>query len=237
MAFARICSGCGAPVAAADAKFCVICGGPLPTDCPNCGAANPADSRYCRVCGTGLMAGISSPAPQPAAVSCPRCRASNDVNDLFCYACGLPLDEPDRRRAGQLVAGGVAAGFWIRLLAWFIDFIILTAAELILAALSPYDTGLWTWQDTILLLIALLIPPAYTTIGVSVFSTTVGKRVLGLYVRRSDGSRAGPLRALARYLAYIPSALLLGIGFLMIGFSGDKRGLHDHICDTVVIKR
>ena len=63
----------------------------------------------------------------------------------------------------------------------------------------------------------------------------MGKRLFRLYVVRTDGSRVGPGRALARHLASLLSMLILGIGFLMIAFRQDKRGLHDLICDTVVI--
>ena len=30
--------------------------------------------------------------------------------------------------------------------------------------------------------------------------------------------------------------LLFFFGFLMIGFSRDKRGLHDRLCDTTVVR-
>jgi len=42
-------------------------------------------------------------------------------------------------------------------------------------------------------------------------------------------------QAITRSLAYIPSLLLFGIGFLMIAFRKDKRGLHDLIAGTAVI--
>jgi uncharacterized RDD family membrane protein YckC len=32
------------------------------------------------------------------------------------------------------------------------------------------------------------------------------------------------------------SGLIFGIGYLMIAFSSEKRGLHDNIAGTVVIK-
>jgi uncharacterized RDD family membrane protein YckC len=44
-------------------------------------------------------------------------------------------------------------------------------------------------------------------------------------------------RALVRYLAYFLSVFTLGIGFIMVGLRQDKRGLHDLVCDTVVIQR
>ena len=136
---------------------------------------------------------------------------------------------------------GTPAGFWIRLLAWLIDSVLLGLLQLGLLALLPgtsieayyAEEASWTRYDTLIILVAA----AYYTFGVSAFSTTVGKRVLGLYVLQKDGSKPGPFRAFARYLSYIPSALIFGIGYLMIGFNSDKRGLHDHICGTIVVKK
>ena len=42
---------------------------------------------------------------------------------------------------------------------------------------------------------------------------------------------------LVRMGGYLISALILGIGFLMIAFSADKRGLHDRIAGTYVGRR
>ena len=41
--------------------------------------------------------------------------------------------------------------------------------------------------------------------------------------------------AITRSLGYIPSTLLLGIGFFMIAFRKDKRALHDLLAGTAVI--
>ncbi len=234
------CPNCGAS-GEAGANYCVRCGRRLPTVCPNCGAANLVDSRFCHSCGTGLGTGAPTAFPSPLAVSCPRCHADNEPGATFCYSCGLPLDEFGGSKERPTTAEGTPAGFWIRLLAWLIDSIVLLTVQMALLTILPgtsieayfLDESLWTWYDSFMALVGV----AYYTVGVSVFSTTVGKRVLGLYVMRSDGSKITPLRAFARYVAYIPSALFLGVGYLMIGFSSDKRGLHDHLCDTVVVKR
>ena len=234
------CPNCGAP-GEAGANYCVRCGSSLPTVCPNCGGANPPDSRFCRICGMGLISATPAAPPLPAAAPCPRCQASNTEDADFCYACGLPFDEPGRRPAAQEITGAVPSGFWIRLLAWLIDSIALLATELAIVAALPgisftrYWDGsefMWTFNE-----ISFFLAIAYYTLGVSLFSTTIGKRLLGLYVLRRDGSKISLPRAFCRYLAYIPSYLLLCIGFLMIGIRRDKRGLHDRICDTVVIKR
>ena len=171
------------------------------------------------------------------AIACPRCRTVNQVGSIFCFNCGLPLDEaPPARPAPRYT--GVPAGFWIRFAAAMIDAAILIAAQLTLVAVWPgvpeYIEGdsLFHWVDVLLLLLTAL----YYTIGVSVWSTTVGKLVFGLRVLRPDGGKAGPSRALARYFTNGVSFLILGIGYLMIAFRSDKRGLHDVICDTVVLR-
>ena len=220
--------------------FCLRCGCRFPTGCPSCGELNRSGSLYCRFCGWSLAQGVSA-APPLEDLTCPRCDAANERGAAFCYACGLPFDEPGERADAQAIAGAVPSGFWIRLLAWFIDSIALIATELAVVAalpglsLSRYWDGsefVWFYNE-----ISFFLGIAYYTLAVSLFSTTIGKRLLGLYVLRTDGSRISLPRAFCRYLAYIPSYLLLCIGFLMIGFSGDKRGLHDRICDTVVVKR
>jgi uncharacterized RDD family membrane protein YckC len=42
-------------------------------------------------------------------------------------------------------------------------------------------------------------------------------------------------RALGRYFAKIPSALILGIGFIMVAFTERKQGLHDMMAGTLVV--
>ena len=240
MAFGMNCPNCGL-AAGADASYCVSCGSRLSTVCPNCRAASPADSRFCSACGSPLAGGTQAAPPPVQDVTCPRCRAANGPGATFCYACGLPLDEPGMRPAAQSVAGGIPAGFWIRLLAWFIDSVVLFIVQMILIAVLPgisleeyfADDSFWTSYDSFLTLVGVI----YYTAGVSVWATTIGKRMLGLYVLRPDGSKLGPGRAFARYWAPLLSALILFIGFLMVAFREDKRALHDLICDTVVVKR
>ena len=134
---------------------------------------------------------------------------------------------------------GQPAGFWIRFGAWVIDAIIFVTVQMGMIAIWPgFDEyfsagGGLHWVD----LAAFILGVLYYTVGVAVWATTVGKRLLGLYVLRPDGGKAGFGRALARYFAGILSILLVGIGYLMIGFRSDKRGLHDLICDTVVVRK
>ena len=59
---------------------------------------------------------------------------------------------------------------------------------------------------------------------------------LGLKVIRSDGARITYGRAVGRFFAENLSGLILCIGYIMVAFDGEKRALHDHICDTRVVK-
>jgi uncharacterized RDD family membrane protein YckC len=65
---------------------------------------------------------------------------------------------------------------------------------------------------------------------------TVGKMALGIIVTDLDGRRIGFGRATGRYFAKILSALTLGIGFLMAGFTERKQALHDMVASCLVIR-
>lgn len=60
-------------------------------NCPNCGAAIPADSAFCSACGTKIEKPVQNvPGPQAGAV-CPNCGASVEAGAAFCTSCGTRL--------------------------------------------------------------------------------------------------------------------------------------------------
>jgi uncharacterized RDD family membrane protein YckC len=69
------------------------------------------------------------------------------------------------------------------------------------------------------------------------FAATPGKMACGLKVIMSDGSQVTYWRALGRHFAKVLSVLILYIGYIMVAFDEEKRGLHDRICDTRVIHK
>jgi uncharacterized RDD family membrane protein YckC len=77
----------------------------------------------------------------------------------------------------------------------------------------------------------------YETFFVARLGATPGKMALGLKVVRPDGGPVGLGRAFGRYFAKFLSMIILGIGYIMVGFDSEKRGLHDMICGTRVVKR
>lgn len=74
------CPQCGAKNAR-DRKFCGECGQKLMTGiaCPSCGQINPAGTKFCGECGARLSK------------KCPSCGCENDMLQKFCGECGTKL--------------------------------------------------------------------------------------------------------------------------------------------------
>lgn len=138
------------------------------------------------------------------------------------------------------------AGFWIRLGAYVIDAVLVQIGAYILGALVGLvmSQGILV-SDGELQLSAVQIAGGgigllwilayYIVFQASSWQATPGKRLLGLRIIRTDGQKIGPGLSLGRYLSYIVSGLILGIGFLMIGWAEQKKGLHDMMCGTRVV--
>jgi len=138
-------------------------------------------------------------------------------------------------------AGAVAyGGFWIRVLAYVIDGILLGIVGGVIGRLfgpldpePSFDDLFFSPQTGLSLIVGWLY---FALLESSERGATVGKMALGLRVVTSEGKRLSFLNATGRYFAKILSALILCIGFIMVAFTDRKRGLHDMIADTLVIK-
>jgi len=142
----------------------------------------------------------------------------------------------DTQSSGQVAYGG----FWLRVVAYIIDAILLNIAAFIIGLIAGQN--LFSARDAAHFNPGLNL--AFLAVGWLYFAlmessergATVGKMALGLRVVTDDGQRLSFARATGRYFAKIVSALILGIGFIMVAFTDRKRGLHDMIASTLVIK-
>lgn len=66
---------------------------------------------------------------------------------------------------------------------------------------------------------------------------TPGKMALSMEIVMADGRPLTTSAAVLRYIGYIVNVATLGIGYLMIAFTPQKRGLHDYIAGTVVVRK
>ncbi|MFY9676334.1 MAG: RDD family protein, partial [Terriglobales bacterium] len=70
----------------------------------------------------------------------------------------------------------------------------------------------------------------------SSYQATLGKMIFGMKVTDLYGNRISFARATGRHFAKIVSGLLLCIGFIMVGLTERKQGLHDMMAGTLVPK-
>ena len=130
-------------------------------------------------------------------------------------------------------------GFWVRVVAYIIDGILLTIVCGVVDRLLGINILATDWDhyDPLANVISLVIGWLYfALLESSERGATVGKMVMGLRVVTSDGQRLSFMNATGRYFAKILSAIILCIGFIMVAFTDKKRGLHDIIAGTLVIK-
>jgi uncharacterized RDD family membrane protein YckC len=112
------------------------------------------------------------------------------------------------------------AGFWERMAAAFLDFLLVGVvagftgrAPLGFLLILAYFVAMWVWKGT-----------------------TVGGVVLGLKVARIDGQPLTLTVALVRALAGAFSVMVFFLGILWIAWDRDKQGWHDRIAGTVVLR-
>ena len=139
-------------------------------------------------------------------------------------------------------------GFWRRVLAYIIDGIVLAVVLGMIDAVLGIGTTIgqlpgmsasysYTADDrgSSFLSVALWLV-YFAGMESSPMQATLGKKALGMVVTDLSGRRIGFLRGVGRYLAKFLSALILGIGFIMVAFTDRKRGLHDMLAGTLVWK-
>ena len=134
------------------------------------------------------------------------------------------------------------AGFWLRLVAAIIDGCILGVVTLpigflagIFGALSDSEA---IWINLGLRLVSLVAGFIYTALFFKYRGATPGKLLFGLRVVDSDtGLYIGWGKTLLReYIGKFVGTVLLFSGFIMVGVRKDKRGLHDLVANTRVIR-
>ena len=153
------------------------------------------------------------------------------------------------------------AGFWLRFVAYIIDYILIYAVQSFVAIpilgmigitfASNVDNmsamnegemvgmlaGMMAAAAATALLSTILIVLYFTLMESSKYQATVGKLALGLIVTDENGNKLDMVKALIRNLSKIISSMILLIGYIMVGFTEKKQGLHDIIAKTLVVRK
>ncbi len=255
------CPSCGLD-GGPDDKFCRRCGKDLPVRserqvvCGNCNASVQMPAEFCGSCGKPLLAqpGRHNVPTEPG----PWAPVGHEGKKTppSVPGPGVPSPpakdrpSPERPRGSRPFTGkGKPAGFWIRLAAYLVDSVILSLPMLIAVGImipltlqsaqagtepGPLVFLLPSLGGAVMFLLSILYPIFFWTRR----GATPGKMLFRLVVEMEDGKtplKIGP--AVIRLVGYFINSFTFGIGFLLIAFSEDKRGLHDRLADTRVVKR
>jgi uncharacterized RDD family membrane protein YckC len=131
------------------------------------------------------------------------------------------------------------AGFWIRVLAFLIDAIVI---GMIVSALTVGRAGVVTWDHWVELatwrnFVDTAASFVYFTVLWSAITggQTLGMRLLNLRVVDADGQPISYGTAVLRWIGMLISAAVILLGFIWVAFDARKQGWHDKIASTYVI--
>jgi uncharacterized RDD family membrane protein YckC len=222
--------------------------------CSKCGAQISEGASFCSNCGTPVP-NAGSASPQPPAVQPPsQPPAEFPQQPPSAYQAPAPAPGYPPPQAAASAVRVAYAGFWLRLIAYIIDSLILglvLGPLVVLPILGNtlrdiVNSGGNVWEiytqatPQFLALRLLLVMFGWVYFALmesSRWQATLGKKALGLYVTDMQGNRITFARASGRYFGKLISAFILLIGFLMAGFTEKKQALHDILASCLVLRK
>jgi uncharacterized RDD family membrane protein YckC len=198
--------------------------------CNKCGTLNTVGAQFCSHCG-------ASTSPMPGVT--PASSSANTVSPYSTPATSYQAVAP--------VAAAGYGGFWIRVVAAIIDGVLLRVvvapvgmvfgglglAGGMMGGIPHRGLGLLGGGVTfVLVLFGSWLYEAF--MESSSYQATLGKMIFGMKVTDLNGNRISFGRATGRHFAKWLSAMILFIGYIMVGFTERKQGLHDLLAGTLV---
>ncbi len=208
---------------------------------------------------------MSQEAPVQTVLSCSQCGRAHAHSDLVQIAGNWVCAECKPAFLSRVMASGAAVtskwhygGFWIRFVARFIDgLVFIVPGGIFAAVLLPnlIRAGSQTRNSAsaanaafaafgLTFFVAVFLAGAcYEILMLKYRSATLGKMACGLKVVRPDGRSLSWGVCFGRFLMWnvvtsgIPylNCVLMLVSSIMLGVDGEKRALHDRVCDTRVI--
>ena len=198
--------------------------------CPKCGKETDALGKFCQWCGEDI---VVVPAIVDAAA-------------------------PEEEECPDI---GVYAGLGRRLIAFVVDFVLILLFDLVAAfvlgltrgvqnlyfylfqhapvgSLTPEGTSMALYGSIIASygILLIVIPWVYFAgFESSRSQATPGKLLMRIVVTDLEGNKPTFARVTLRHFAKIISTLVIFLGFLMIGLTRKRQGLHDKIAGCLVL--
>jgi uncharacterized RDD family membrane protein YckC len=197
--------------------------------CPKCGKETDASGKFCQWCGADIES-----APAKAVIA------------------------PEEEGAPEV---GVYAGLGRRIIAFIIDIILILIFDLVVGSALGLLRGVQnlyfyayqhapveslTPEGTMVALVSSIVA-AYGILLIGIpwlyyagfessrSQATPGKVLMHAQVTDLDGNRVSFARATLRFFFKFISLLIIFIGFIMIGLTKKKQGLHDKIAGCLVL--
>jgi uncharacterized RDD family membrane protein YckC len=217
--------------------------------CSKCGSNLADNATFCSQCGGPVaLAAALAPAGSPGALT-----SDPSAGGYAVAAAGYP-------QGPSYAYTFVYAGFWLRVLAYFIDTAILgifAVPILIGAGMAmgiggvianlPHNNGpfadgmppIFVLFLTVCILVGVFGTWLYfAALESSEWQGTAGKKLLGLIVTDLQGQRVSFARASGRHFAKLVTSFIpLGIGYAMAGFTEKRQALHDMIASCLVLRK
>ncbi|WP_345948476.1 MULTISPECIES: RDD family protein [unclassified Mucilaginibacter] len=138
------------------------------------------------------------------------------------------------------------ASFWIRLLAFIIDHVIVSFligfGFVLFADYLPFSINTFNIEEPhtrdLVQRIYLITLFVYNLLLCALpLSSTLGQALCRLVIVDGEGRKINPLKAMIRSAAKIFSFLFCGAGFWSVLFMQHKQGIHDMLAKTYVIRK
>ncbi len=158
----------------------------------------------------------------------------------------LHLAKKDLEQIGGNKIKTEKAGFFIRLVAYVIDSIILTVCALFLLLnlfilikfFSNYNGNISEVVNSVLIpfyFFSYLLKCFYFTFFHSYNGQTVGKLMCGIRVVDQKGKNLSTFKSFIRFLGYYLSLYCLGFGFFWVLIDKKNQGWHDKLAGSIVV--
>jgi uncharacterized RDD family membrane protein YckC len=133
------------------------------------------------------------------------------------------------------------AGFWRRFGAHLIDGIILNVVVIFAGMMIGLGMGMAGVVNPSAAsifggLVGGILPLVYCVWFWVKKGATPGKMVLGIRVVGSDDQPPSGMASFVRFIGYIPSGLVFGLGYLWMLFDSENRCWHDMMAGTRVVR-
>jgi uncharacterized RDD family membrane protein YckC len=223
--------------------------------CSKCGSLIEGGADFCPACGQAVQPSAVTGAGLPVGASAAAVLPSGYGGNA--YPAAVPTAPPVVFAPPSVQY----AGFWLRVVAYLVDSIIVSVGFMALFIPFAITTGLTAVlgnihpgedpRDVGAVLGGTFFLGLFTVVSLaflggwlyhakmesSSWQATLGKKAVNLRVTDMYGARISFARASGRHFAKLITGMIpLGIGFILAGFTERRQALHDMIASCLVLR-